>query len=216
MTEGELADAMLKLQSEGAHNINLVSPTQFSSKIRDALDLIRGQLKIPVVYNTGGYEKADEIEKMSGYVDIFLTDIKYFSTEASKKYSGAPDYFENAILALGKMLELQPRCVIDENGIMQRGVILRHLVLPTLRKDSMQILEAVKERYGTNSLKLSLMSQYTPDFCPEAYGEIKRRVTSFEYQSVVDRAIELGFDGYIQETSSASAKYTPNFRKEQK
>ncbi len=212
MTEKELAEAMLKLQSEGAHNINLVSPTQYASKIRGALDLVKEELKIPVVYNTGGYESAEEIAKMSGYVDIFLTDIKYCSSEASKKYSRASDYFERAIEAFGKMLEIAPECVFDDDGIMKKGVILRHLVLPTLRTDSIEILERVKERFDITKFKLSLMSQYTPEFCPEEYRELKRKITTFEYQSVTKRAIELGYDGYIQEKTSANVKFTPKFK----
>lgn len=212
MTEGELAEAMLRLQSEGAHNINLVSPTQFSSGIRGALDLIRNELKIPIVYNTGGYEKADEIEKMSGYVDIFLTDIKYYSSDASRKYSKAGDYFEYAIEAFGKMLEIAPECVFDDEGIMQGGVILRHLVLPNLRGDSIRILEEVKNRFDVTKFKLSLMSQYTPEFCDDKYSELKRRITTFEYQSVVKKATELGYDGYIQEKESASVRFTPKFK----
>ncbi|MBQ8162751.1 MAG: radical SAM protein [Clostridia bacterium] len=205
-----LADIFTSLERDGAHNINLVSPTQFSDKIREAIDIAKP--KIPVVYNTGGYELASEIEKLRTYVDIFLTDIKYFSPELSKEYSKAPDYFEHAISALEKMVELQPRCVLDKNGIMQKGVILRHLVMPGARKDSMRILKEVKERIDISSVKLSLMSQYTPDFCDEKYKKIKRRITSFEYDSVVEYALSLGYEeGYIQEDSSATALFTPRF-----
>ena len=213
MSVSELAEAMLDLQSQGAHNINLVSPTQFSDKIREAIDLARSRLKIPVVYNTGGYELADEIEKMSGYVDVFLTDMKYFSSEASAKYSRAPDYFERAREALETMLKIAPECVFDQNGMMQKGVIVRHLVLPTLRADSLRVLDELASMTDTSKIKLSLMSQYTPEFCPDTYGEIKRKITTFEYQSVVKRALELGFEGYIQEKDSASASYTPKFKK---
>lgn len=212
MSVCSLADEMLRLQDEGVHNINLVSPTQFSDKIRASLDLIRHKLKIPVVYNTGGYEKASEIEKLRGYVDIFLTDIKYFSSEISEKYSRARDYFDFALPAFKKMLELQGECILDENGIMKSGVILRHLVLPTCRADSMKILEEVAENCDVSKFKLSLMSQYTPDFCDEGYKELKRKITTFEYQSVLDLAISLGYDGYMQNPLSASKKYTPDFK----
>ncbi len=211
LTVKELADKMLELQKMGVHNINLVTPTHFSDKIRLAIDLIRDKLKIPVVYNTSGYELDTEINKMAGYVDVFLTDIKYFDSDASKKYSSAPDYYENAKEAFASMLKIAPRCQLDENGIMQRGVILRHLVLPTLRRDSMKILEDVSLNFDVSRFKLSLMCQYTPDFCPNSYKEIKRRVTTFEYDSVVKRAIELGYDGYIQDASSSSKIYTPDF-----
>lgn len=206
----ELADIFLSLEREGAHNINLVSPTQYSDKIRDALDI--ANVAIPIVYNTGGYELSSEIEKLKGYVDVFLTDIKYFSPELSTEYSKAPDYFEHAISALEKMVELQPRCAFDENGLMKNGVILRHLVIPNARKDSMRILKEVKERIDIKSIRLSLMSQYTPEFCDPRYNKIKRKITSFEYDSVVEYALSLGFEeGYIQERTSATSSFTPRF-----
>ena len=212
LTVKELADKMLILQDKGVHNINLVTPTHYSDKIRLAIDLIKDKLKIPVVYNTSGYELDTEIKKMAGYVDVFLVDIKYFDSEVSKKYSLAPDYYTNAKRALTAMLKIAPKCIFDKNGIIQRGVILRHLVLPTLRHDSIKILEDVAENIDIRDIKLSLMCQYTPDFCPDEFKEIKRRVTTFEYNSVVNKAIELGYDGYIQDISSASKIYTPNFK----
>lgn len=208
-----LASLFLELQDKGVHNINLVSPTQYSEKIRDALDLVRGKLKIPVVYNTGGYELAEEIEKMSGYVDVFLTDIKYFSPELSGKYSKAPNYYENAISAFKAMLEIVPECVFDKDGIIKKGVILRHLILPSCRKDSIKILENVAEICDVNKIRLSLMSQYTPDFYDGEYKELKRRITTFEYESVLKRATELGYEGYMQDISSASSNFTPDFTK---
>lgn len=212
MTISELAGAMLDLQKKGVHNINLVTPTHFASQIREAIDLVKGELKIPIVYNTSGYELFSEIAKMSGYVDVFLTDIKYFSPELSKKYSNASNYFECAISAFGKMLELAPKCVFDENGVMLSGVILRHLVLPTMRNDSKEILNRVASFYGTSDFKLSLMCQYTPEFCDDKFKEIKRKITTFEYQSVLEHALSLGFDGYMQDISSANTIYTPNFK----
>ena len=207
----ELADIMLDLQEKGAHNINLVTPTHFSDGILEALSLVRGKLRIPVVYNTSGYEKAEEIEKIGEDVSVFLTDIKYFSQELSSKYSRAKDYYERAKEAFAKMLSLQPKCVYDESGIMTNGVILRHLVLPSHRHDSIAILEDIAKSFDVSSFKLSLMSQYTPDFCDESVKELRRRVTSFEYQSVLDCAISLGYDGYFQDKESASKEYTPNF-----
>lgn len=211
ITPQELGDIMLDLQNQGVHNINLVTPTHFSDKIREAISLVKSELKIPIVYNTSGYELDTEIEKMAGYVDVFLCDIKYFSSEISKKYSSAPDYYEVAKRAFDKMLRLVQECTFDKNGIMTKGVILRHLVLPTLRHDSMKILEDIKNSFDISSFKLSLMSQYTPDFCPDDYKEIKRRVTTFEYNSVVDYAISLGYDGYIQDKSSSNTVFTPKF-----
>lgn len=214
MTIYELANAMLDLQAQGVHNINLVTPTHFASQIREAIDLIRSKLHIPIVYNTSGYELDTEIRKMSGYVDVFLTDIKYFSPELSKKYSNAPSYFENAISSFKEMLSIAPKCVFDKDGILKGGVILRHLVLPTMRKDSLKILDTVANLYGTSDFMLSLMCQYTPEFCNDDFKEIKRKITTFEYQSVLEHAAELGFDGYMQDISSANTIYTPNFKEQ--
>ena len=213
ITTERFATLMLELQDRGVHNINLVSPTQYADKIRDAIDLIRPKLKIPVVYNTGGYELPSEIEKMSGYVDVFLTDMKYYSSDLSNKYSQAPDYYERAIEAFKAMLKIAPECIFDDDHIIKKGIILRHLILPSCRKDSIKILENVAEICDVSNIRLSLMSQYTPDFYEGEYTELKRRVTTFEYESVLKRAIELGYDGYLQERSSASSAFTPDFTK---
>jgi putative pyruvate formate lyase activating enzyme len=150
---------------------------------------------------------------MAGYVDVYLTDMKYFSPELSEKYSRAKGYYEVASKSLKAMVLQQPKCEFDENGIIKKGVIVRHLVLPSHRKDSINILDRVAEICGVDNIKLSLMSQYTPEFCKGEYPELKRRVTTFEYNSVVEYAMKLGFDGYIQERSSASSVYTPDFKK---
>ena len=209
----ELADVMLELQEAGAHNINLVTPTHFSEQIIEAILSIKGKLKIPVVYNTSGYEKPEIIEKIADHVSIFLVDIKYFSPELSEKYSKCKDYYSYAKASLEKMLSAKPRCIFDSDGMMTKGVILRHLVLPSSRLDSIAILEDIERSFDVSSFKLSLMSQYTPDFYEGEFKELKRKITSFEYNSVVSRAIELGYDGYIQEKSSASSSFTPKFDK---
>ncbi|MBO5091948.1 MAG: radical SAM protein [Clostridia bacterium] len=210
VTVGELADIMLDLQKRGAHNINLVTPTHYSDKIIEALSLIRDELKIPVVYNTSGYEKAEKIVKIADYVSIFLCDIKYFSSELSTKYSKAPSYYKYAKESFLTMVKLKPLSFY-ENGIMKSGVILRHLVLPSYRRDSIAILEDIAKTVDPSLFKLSLMSQYTPDFCPKEYSELCRRVTTFEYNSVLCRACELGYDGYMQDISSATSSFTPDF-----
>ena len=210
----ELANEILRLQNMGACNINLVTPTHFSDKIRQSLDLIKDKLTIPVVYNTSGYELDTEIDKMSGYVDVFLTDIKYFSKEYSNKYSKAEDYYHVAKKGLLAMINQQPNCVFDENGIMQKGVIIRHLVLPGLRKDSINILNDLKSYIDISKITLSLMAQYTPQFCTDAYKELKRKITTFEYESVVNKAAELGYTGYIQDKSASSTLYTPKFKED--
>lgn len=206
-----LSEIILELQDKQVNNINLVTPTHFSSQIREAIDLIRDKIKVPIIYNTSGYENPEEILKMADYVDVFLTDIKYFSKESSLKYSSAKDYYEVTKASLSNMLKLKPKISFDKNGIIKSGVIVRHLVLPTLRHDSIKILEDLKNSFDISSFKLSLMSQYTPDFCPEEYKELKRRITTFEYESVLNKAIELGFNGYFQDRKSADKCYTPEF-----
>lgn len=206
-----LGDIMLDLQKRGAHNINLVTPTHYADKIIEALCLIKGELKIPVVYNTSGYESVEQIEKMADHVSVFLTDIKYYSPGLSKKYSLCPDYYEVAKSSLGAMLKAKPTCTFNKDGIMTSGVILRHLVLPGCRHDSIKILEDVAASFDVSSFKLSLMSQYTPDFYSGEHKELCRRVTSFEYSSVLTRASELSYDGYMQEKESATKSFTPEF-----
>lgn len=207
----ELANIMLDLQSKGAHNINLVTPTHYSDKIIEALEKIKDELKIPVVYNTSGYESSEQIRKIADHVSVFLCDIKYFLKDASQKYSRASDYYSVAKEAFGTMLKLVGAPKYDENGMMTSGVILRHLVLPSLRRDSIAIFEDIAKDFDVSSFVLSLMSQYTPEFCDDSFPELKRRLTTFEYNSVLTRATELGFTGYMQDFSSSSSSYTPDF-----
>lgn len=207
-----LADIMLSLQEQGAHNINLVSPTQYVPHVLRALDRAKPRLTVPVVYNTGGYERRETIAALAGYVDVYLDDIKYFSPVISGEYAAAPDYFERAAEALAAMVKQTGPCRFDGEGIMTGGVILRHLVLPGCRADSMAILRGVPDYVNVKDVKLSLMSQYTPEFAPDSFKNLKRRLTTFEYQSVLAEAERLGYDGYRQEMASSDTKYTPDFR----
>ena len=212
ITVERLGDIFLKLQNEGAHNINLVTPTPYFPMIMSAIDLVRDKMHIPFIANVGGYEKPETIRMLKGYIDIFLTDIKYQSSEISKKYSSAPDYFEFAINSLAEMISICGAPKFDEEGIMQSGVIVRHLVLPGFRKDSIRVIKSLAGRFRVEDFILSLMSQYTPNGHLEAYPEINRRITSLEYNSVVGAALELGFkNAYMQEKTSAKTEYTPSF-----
>ena len=211
ISPSELCDAMLSLQEAGAHNVNLVTPTHYSEGIIEALREAVPRLTIPVVYNSSGYESVETLKQLAGLVDVYLPDLKYFSSELSAKYSGAADYFKVASAAIAEMFAQTGEAVIKD-GLIKRGVIVRHLVLPGCRKDSINVLEALSELLPADKIKLSLMRQFTPDFTDkEKYPELCRRLTSFEYDSVLKRAGELGFDGYIQSAESASAKYTPLF-----
>ncbi len=211
ITTHRLAEIFLELQEKGAHNINLVSPTHYVPQIISALDQCGHSLHIPVAYNSGGYEKTETLELLSGYVDIFMPDLKYFSPELSEKYSSAPDYFEYASKAVSKMIELAGKPVIDKNGIMKKGVIIRHMVLPSHRNDSEAVLREIDRLFDKESFLLSLMSQYTPFYKSSEHKEINRRISTYEYNKVAELAAELGFKGYMQERSSAKEEYTPDF-----
>lgn len=205
-----LAEIFLELQEQGAHNINLVSPTQFVPQIIEALDLCRGRLNIPVVYNTGGYERVETLKMLEGYVDVYLPDLKYFDSGLSEKYSGAADYFKYASKAVMEMYR-QVGAYRIEDGIIRRGVIIRHLALPSCRRDSVRVLEWLAENLPVQNILLSLMSQYTPFYKSGEHKEISRRISTFEYNFVLEKAAELGFRGFMQERSSAREEYTPDF-----
>lgn len=204
----ELAEMFKMLEKSGVHNINLVSPTHYMDKIIEAFEIYKPS--IPVVYNTSGYEKADNIERLKPYVDIFLFDLKYFDSELSSKYSSAKNYFEFAFASLKKAREIIPNDIIKD-GIMQKGIIVRHLVLPSCFNDSIKILEQINNSLG-NKTFVSLMSQYVPFYKAENYAEINRKLKPIEYKRVVNYAEKLGFENcFIQETSSASEVYVPKF-----
>lgn len=207
----KLAMIFLNLQAKGAHNINLVTPTIYVPYIIEALEIAKRKgLFIPIVYNTSAYEKPETVELLKGYVDIFLPDLKYFDDEIAKKYSNAPLYFEYATKSILKMYEIVGDVKI-ENGIMKRGVIIRHLVLPMHTNDSIKVLSWIKDNLKGKIL-LSLMSQYYPMYRAGEYKEISRRLTKREYQKVVNFVLENGLDyGYIQDLDSATDKYTPDF-----
>ena len=205
---------MLDLEQQGAHNINLVTPTHFADKVAAALSKAKHKLNIPVVYNTSGYEKTETLKMLDGLVDIYLPDFKYASSELAALYSAAPDYPETARAALLEMFRQTGACVIGEDGMMQKGMIVRHLVLPGCRRDSIAVLDILANTLPIKDIKLSLMSQYTPEFALDCeFKNLHRRLTSFEYDSVLKHAVDLGFDGYFQHISSATSSYTPDFEK---
>ncbi len=207
-----LGEIFLELQDKGANNINLVTPTHYVDKIIKVLDNIKEELVIPVVYNCGGYEKTETIEALRGYVDIFLHDIKYYDDDRAIKYSNAPGYFQYSIEAVRKMIEITGQPQYNKNGIMQKGVIIRHLVMPSGRYDSMKIMEYLAKHFDRDSYVLSLMSQYTPFYHSDMYPEINRKITTYEYNKVLDYCIDLGLtNGYMQEKTSAKEEYTPPF-----
>ncbi|MGN0587886.1 MAG: radical SAM protein [Oscillospiraceae bacterium] len=210
ISEERLAEIFLELQEKGAHNINLVTPTHFVPRIMSALDIAKPRLNVPVVYNCGGYESVDTLKMLEGYIDIYLPDFKYADNDIARKYSAAPDYFEVCTAAIEEMLR-QVGAPKFEGDMLKSGVIIRHMTLPTHRLDSVRVLEEISRRYGTENILLSLMSQYTPFYKSCEFKELNRRISTFEYNFVADRAAELGFNGYMQEKSSAREEYTPDF-----
>lgn len=209
-----LAEIFLRLQRDGARNLNLVTATQYLPQVRAALDTAKAAgFLLPVVYNTGGYETVETVKALDGYVDIWLTDFKYASPDLAARLSSAKDYPAVAEAALRQMLRQTGAPFFDSEGFLQRGVIVRHLALPGHVQDSqavLRLLVRIQKETGVPFIP-SLMSQFTP-FYKAAENGLGRRITTYEYRQVIDEAIRLGLtDGYMQEKSSAREEYTPPF-----
>lgn len=216
VTAARLAELFLELQDKGAANINLVTPSHYVPQILDAAVQSRAMgLKLPFVYNCGGYEDPESLRMLEDVVDVYLTDFKYMDGEAALRYSKAPDYPVRAKGALEEMVRQQPEPVFDSEGMMQKGVIVRHLLLPGHVENGRQVVKYVYESYG-NRVYLSLMNQYTP--FPRLAGrfpELCRKVTKREYHALVDYALELGVEnGFMQEGETAQESFIPSFNGE--
>lgn len=207
-----LSEIMLEEQAMGVHNINLVTGTHFIPSIIEAVQKAKNSgLTIPIVYNSGGYEKPETLKMLEGIVDIYLPDIKYFSSELSLKYSGASDYFLYASEAVMEMYRQTGKNTFDDSGILKKGVIIRHMILPSHKDDSYKILDWIRDNIGTEAW-VSLLSQYTPAHNSDKYKEINRKIMSLEYTRVIDHFFNIGLkNGYMQEKTSAENKYTPTF-----
>ena len=212
VTLERLSEIYLELQEQGAHNINLVTPSHYIPQIVLSLLHAKGRgLSIPIVYNTSGYEEVSSLRMLEGLVDIYLPDIKYMSTELSARFSNAPDYFEKASAALAEMYRQVGTPLFSEDGLMRRGIIARHLVLPGQTKDSKKILRFLHETYG-NDVYVSIMNQYTP--LPHVAGipELNRHVAEEEYSRILRFAKQLGVEnGFLQEGSAAAESFIPDF-----
>ena len=207
ITHQRLADIFKELEEKGARNINLVTPTQFVPAIIRALDIYKPQ--VPIVYNSGGYDTVEQIRALKGYVDIFLMDLKYLSIDRAKAYSGAPDYPKYAVSAIKEAYLGQPVCEFRD-GIMQKGLIVRHLLLPQGTNEAIRVFDWV--RVNTPNAYFSIMSQYTP--CGKALDMpiINRPVTKREYEKVLDYICNSDFENvYIQERESSDKKYISPF-----
>lgn len=207
-----LAQIMLELQDQKANNINLVTAGHFVPQIAAALALAKEQgLRIPVVYNSSGYEKAETLGMLSGLVDVYLPDFKYMDPELAAAYSRAPDYVETAKAALREMVSQTGLPMFDERGMITRGVIVRHLLLPGHVADSRRVVEYLFKTYG-NRIYISLMNQYTPMPAVAADPLLSRKVTKREYDRLVDYALSLGVEqGFIQEGETAKESFIPEF-----
>jgi len=212
VTECELADEFMSLQSQGANNINLVTPTHFVPQIIKALDIAKRKgLKLPVVYNCGGYESVETLRRLEGYIDIYMPDIKYFSDKYAVEYSAAPDYFNIAKSALNEMFRQVETPLFDERGIMQRGVIVRHMMLPGLLFETKKIIDYIYDTYKDNVF-LSLMSQYTPMPNVKDIPKLNRKINTEHYRSMVDYCVGKGVkNAFIQDETSATESFIPDF-----
>lgn len=213
ITYERLIQIFFELEKKGANNINLVTPTHFVPIIVDAIKEAKNKgLTLPLVYNTSSYENVDTIQKLENLVDIYLPDFKYYDEKVAKRYANAPDYRKTAQKAIAEMVRQVGEAVFDEeNGLMQKGVIVRHLVLPGQIEDSKRIIRYLYETYG-DAIYISIMNQFTPINGLEKFPEINRTLTEEEYEEVVDYAIEIGVEnGFIQEGETATESFIPPF-----
>ena len=207
VTIPRLREIFQELIAQGAHNINLVTPTHFAPAIREALE---APLAVPVVWNSGGYELPEALRTLEGKVQIYLPDLKYADGALAARYSGAADYFETATAAIREMFRQVGRCVWDADGVLQRGVIIRHLLLPGALENTKAVLDWIAGTFPAGSVLVSLMSQYTPQAGAE--GLLRRKVTGAESRAARAYMENLGLTaGYYQDSSSAREGYTPPF-----
>ena len=211
-----LQEIIIELIDSGAHNINLVNPSHYVRAIGQALVTLKqkNKLNVPVVYNTNGYDTIDTLKSLEGLVSVYLPDMKYSFEKTSFKYSRAADYTEVSRKAILEMYNQVGSPVLDASGIIQKGLVIRHLILPGHVKESINVLNWISDNLP-KSVYVSLMSQYTPYYAAEQYAEINRPITRLEYEKVVNHLYKLGLEnGYIQERQSADIQYIPDFNLE--
>ena len=208
----KLASIMLQLQEQGANNINLVTASHFVPQTVLALEDAKTRgLTIPVVYNTGSYEKIETLKMLDGLVDIYLPDLKYYSGELAEQFSHAEDYFPVAKKAIAEMVRQTGPASFNQKGLIQKGVIVRHMVMPGHTREAVFVLDYLKKTYG-ETIYISIMSQYTPIQKDSKYKELNRRVTKREYEKVVEHAISIGItNAFIQEGETAKESFIPEF-----
>lgn len=211
-TEG-LAHTFLSLQKQGAHNINLVTGTHYTPQIIEALQIAkRDGLSLPIVWNTSGYECIETLRMLDGWIDIYLPDYKYYSSYYAERYSNAPDYRETAVDAITEMLRQTGAPQYDRDGLLLRGTIIRHLMLPSLAGDTAQVLRDIAVRFG-NTAQVSLMRQYTP-INMQAWPELNRAITEAEYADACTLFQSLGLQGFFQQGEAVGESFIPAFNGE--
>lgn len=208
----ELADIMIKQQEKGVENINLVTPTSYAIHIIEAIKIAKEMgLNIPIVYNTNGYENVETLKLLDGYIDIYLPDFKYYYNKLGKKYSKVENYFEIATNAIKEMYRQVGTPKLNENGIMQKGLMIRHLILPNHVENSKQVLKWIKENLD-NNVYVSIMAQYFPTYKAKQLEELNRKITQKEYEEIETYLYEINLEnGYIQELGEHEEEYVPKW-----
>lgn len=210
ITPQRLAEEFRRLEEAGVHNINLVSPTPYIPAIIEAFNIYKP--KLPVVYNCGGYEKVETLQMLKGIVDIYLPDFKYADNNLAKMYSGADNYVETTTEAIKEMLRQSGEPVFDNEGIMQKGTVIRHLILPNHTKNSIKVLDILNNIYNDgNEFLVSLMGQYVPLGKADKFEKLNRKITQREYEKVKDYLFNLDIDGFVQDLESANKSYVPSW-----
>lgn len=208
----ELAKIMLKQQSKGAHNINLVTPTMYAVQIIDAIKIAKGNgLNIPILYNTNGYESVETIKMLNGYIDVYMPDLKYYSDDIAKKYSNVDKYFMVATKAIKEMISQVGYPIFDEEGMIKKGVIIRHLVLPNYMQNTKNILKWIKENLS-DRVYVSVMAQYFPTYKAKEDLLLNRKINKKEYKQIETFLYTLDLkNGYMQELGEHEEEYVPDF-----
>jgi len=212
ITIEELADTFLELQKQGANNINLVTPTIYAYQIIEAIKIAKAKgLNLPIVYNSNGYESIETLKRLEGHIDVYLPDLKYFYDDITLKYSGVKEYFKYATAAIKEMYRQVGYPEFDENGLIQKGIIIRHLVLPNNIDNSKQVLKWIKENIDKR-VYVSIMAQYFPCYKAKKMEDLNRKLTKKEYEEIEKFVYELDIEnGYMQELGEHEEEYVPNF-----
>jgi putative pyruvate formate lyase activating enzyme len=211
VSENEFIDLCIKLKNQGAHNINLVTPTCYSHLLIKILPKVKAMTKLPIIWNSNAFEKVETLKQLNGLIDVYLPDFKYFNEAMAQHYSQAPNYLKTALNAITVMVNQVGEIKMGSNDLIHKGVLIRHLILPGQINDSKQILKAIKDNFG-DKVWVSLMSQYYPAYLTDQYTEINKKISAQEYDEMQKYYEELNFaGGYFQELESADKNYTPKF-----